>query len=141
VDHSQWAHRNVTLICGPPGSGKSTLARQLHPSAIEVEDYGYAATVREQLKLYGRAVYRVGKAPHPNVAVVRGGASLAEREHHESLCRPARTIILLTPLELCRHRITERGRSEMTGELAAAAKWWSLYDSECSSSHPSGYAW
>ena len=126
--HPRWAGRSVTLICGPPGSGKSTLAAELHPKVLElVYDDG---DVRQRLKLFGRKAWRIGRASAPDVAVVRGAASVVEREHHENLCHPARTIVLLTPPEVCHVRVESRGRDTVGSEHAEIDRWWRVWRAE-----------
>ena len=127
--HPVWLGRRVTLICGPPGSGKSTLARQLHAEALELEGI-VADDYRLRLKLYGRAAWRIGRARLPDVGVVRGAASQAERDHHAKLCRPARTIVLLTPADVCHQRVTERNRPDVGGEHEAIDTWWDVWHRE-----------
>lgn len=132
VDHVRWSSRRVTLICGPPGSGKSTLARQLHRNVLELEgididDY------RLRLKMYGRKAYRIGKMSFPDYAVVRGAPGFEEREHHEQLCRPSRTVVLLTPADVCHARVTERNRPTVDGEHYEIDRWWSVWNAEHSS--------
>lgn len=127
VEHSHWQGRNVSLICGPPGSGKSTLARKLHASVLEVEQFdGPGITPREALRRYGLAAYRIGKQPLANVGVVRGGASDSERQRHETMCKPARTIVLLTPPDVCLARITQR-QGDAPWAAGAVAKWWASW--------------
>jgi deoxyadenosine/deoxycytidine kinase len=129
-DHPQWSSRSVTLICGPPGSGKSTLAAELHQRTIEVEDFADAPTPRHQLRYYGRAVARVGKQSSADVAVVRCAAGRAEREHHERLCRPACTIVLLVDAETCHDRVAARGRPTAAGEHEGVDAWWTTWRAE-----------
>jgi MoxR-like ATPase len=129
VHHPQWSSRSVTLICGPPGSGKSTLARQLHPDVVELEDFDHLGDYRQALKLFGRRCYRIGRSPSINIAVIRGAPTVAEREHHENLCRPARTIVLLTPADVCRQRIEARDVIR-PGSLEAVGEWWSAWRAE-----------
>ena len=129
-DHAVWASRSVTLLCGPPGSGKSTLAESLHQRTVEVEHYADADTIREQLRRYGKAVFTVGKRSTPDAAVVRCAASIAERQHHERLCRPSRTIVLLVDAAECHRRIDERNRPTAAGEHAAVDEWWRVWNAE-----------
>jgi hypothetical protein len=129
TEHPEWKHRKVTLICGPPASGKSTLARQLHTNVLELEMIS-APTYPLRLKLYGRMAYRIGRNPMPDHAVVRGAASSTERDHHAGLCHPSRTIVLLTPAEVCHQRIAERGRAEAAGEHEAVDAWWVAWNME-----------
>ena len=127
VEHPHWQGRNVSLICGPPGSGKSTLARKLHASVLEVEQFdGPGITPREALRRYGLAAYRIGKQPLANVGVVRGGAGDSERQRHETMCKPARTIVLLTPPDVCLARIAQR-QGDAPWAAAAVAKWWASW--------------
>lgn len=140
VTHQQWSHRNVTLICGPPASGKSTFARQLHRQVIELETI-VASDHREALKLFGRAAYRIGRSPIPDAAIVRGAPGVGEREHHERLCRPARTIILLTPAEVCHARIDQRDRDEANGEHEAVDRWWRTWYGETPEPEPHTEWW
>lgn len=130
TDHPQWKSRRVTLVCGPPGSGKSTMAAALHPRVIEVEDFADAETPREKLRRYGRAVKRVGRDLRPDVAVVRCAASVEERQHHESMCRPAKTIVVLVGADECHRRVDERGRPTSAGEHLAVDEWWRVWDAE-----------
>ena len=129
IDHPQWSNRNVTLICGPPGSGKSTLARSLHPEVVELEDFDDVGDYRQALKLFGRKCYRIGRKLHANIAVVRSAASVAEREHHEQLCKPSRTIVLLTPADICRQRVEARDVIR-PGSLEAIGDWWLTWTDE-----------
>lgn len=129
TEHPQWAHRNVTLICGPPASGKTTLAHELHPTVIELEQFT-APTPRERLKLFGRAAYRTGRNPAANTAIIRGAPTQAERAHHEQLCKPARTIVLLTPAATCHQRIDQRARQRAQGEHQAVDQWWQAWHNE-----------
>ena len=131
VEHAKWAGRRVTLICGPPGSGKSTLARDTHDRVIEVEDFDDAPSVRDALRLFGRAVSKVGRRPwtESSVAVVRCAASAVEREHHEQMCRPSATVVLLVDAETCHARIDARGRNR-AGERAAVDAWWKVWNAE-----------
>ena len=127
--HAQWSSRSVTLICGPPGSGKSTLARQLHPDVVELEDFDDVGDYRAALKLFGRRCYRIGRNPSADIAVVRGAATAAEREHHEKVCRPSRTVVLLTPADVCRQRLEARDTIR-PGSLEAVDEWWSTWRAE-----------
>ena len=127
--HPEWSHRSVTLICGPPASGKSTLAATMHTKVIELEQFD-GPTHRERLKLFGRAAYRIGRSATANAAIVRGAPTIAEREHHQQLCRPSLTIVLLTPAAICHQRITDRGRARAAGEHEAVDEWWSKWTSE-----------
>lgn len=129
IDHPQWSGRLVTLVCGPPGSGKSTIARELHPEVVELEDFDHLGDYRTALKLFGRRCYRIGRGTSPNVAVVRSAPTVAEREHHENLCRPSRTIVLLTPADICRERINARSVIR-PGSLEAIDDWWSAWRAE-----------
>lgn len=127
IDHPQWRGRNVSLICGAPGSGKSTLARQLHANVLELEMFDHIDGHREQLKMFGRQAYRIGRQASPNVAVVRGAPTLTDRAHHERLCRPSRTIVLLTDPDTSLARVSARG-GDQTKVLAAVRKWWAEYE-------------
>lgn len=129
IHHTAWDSRAVTLVCGPPGSGKSTLARQLHASVLELEDIT-GSTHEQRLKMFGRRAHRIGRLPVADHAVVRCAASVAEREHHERLCRPARTVVLLTPPDVCHERITARGRPTADGEHDEVDRWWSVWNEE-----------
>jgi len=62
--------------------------------------------------------------------VVRCAASIAERQHHERLCRPARTIVLLVDAAECHRRISERNRPTAAGEHAAVDEWWRVWNDE-----------
>lgn len=128
VHHAKWSSRAVTLVCGPPGSGKSTLARQLHVNALELEQF--EGDPRTRMKLYGRAAYRIGRNPMANVGVVRGAPGVVEREHHEQLCRPSLTVVLLTPADICHERIDARGRATADGEHFEVDRWWSVWRAE-----------
>ena len=131
TEHERWSHRRVSLVCGPSGSGKSTLAAELHPDwIVEVERFVDAPSIREKLRRYGLAAHRVGRGINADDAVVRAAAEAAEREHHEKLCRPARTIVLLTPLEVCHERIDRRGRPQAAREHDSAIEWWRLWNEE-----------
>ena len=132
IRHPEWSSRSVTLICGPPGSGKSTLANEMHGNVLELwydpnED---KAATRQRLKLFGRKAHRIGRLPSPDWAVIRGAPSVSEREHHENLCRPSRTIVLLTPANVCHERIDARGRDTADIEHAEVDRWWSVWRSE-----------
>jgi energy-coupling factor transporter ATP-binding protein EcfA2 len=126
TDHPEWTGRTVTLICGPPGSGKSTLARQLSSNVVELEAI-VADTYPLRLKMFGRACYRIGRNPVASAAVVRGAPTQAERDHHANLCRPARTIVLLTPADICHQRVAERARVEVAKEHGAIDAWWDAW--------------
>lgn len=139
TDHSEWSGRSVTLICGPPGSGKSTLARELHGEVLELEQF--VGEHRYRLKMFGRKAWRIGRALSPDWAVVRGAASAVEREHHESLCRPSRTIVLLTPAAECRRRVIERDRETVEGELGEIDRWWSVWREEHPPPEPTSREW
>lgn len=140
VDHPQWSSRSVTLICGPPGSGKSTLARQLHPNALELEQFDELGDYRRALKLFGRGCYRIGRNSLADIAVVRGAAGAAEREHHENLCRPSRTIVLLTPADVCLERINARDVIR-PGSLEGVTEWWSTWRAENPPPEPRSARW
>lgn len=127
-----YAHRAVTLVCGPPGSGKSTLARSLHGYVLELEGIT-ASTWQERLKLFGRACYRIGHDPMAQAAVVRGAPTHAERSKHVDLCKPAAVIVLLTPADVCHQRITERNRPQAESEHAAVDAWWAAWNAEVGS--------
>jgi energy-coupling factor transporter ATP-binding protein EcfA2 len=131
VNHQQWSHRRVTLICGPPGSGKSTLARQLNANVAELEMFAdMTDDHRLQLRGFGRLCPRIGRAPNPDYAVVRGAPTLAERQHHERMVKPHRTIVLLTPADVCHHRIDDRGRLRTAGEHEAVDQWWTAWNAD-----------
>ena len=127
-DHAEWSTRNVTLVCGPPGSGKSTMARELHGTVVELEQF--VGDARTRMRMFGRTVYRLGRKSNADAAVVRGAPSIAERQHQESLCHPARTIVLLTPPAVCHERITARGRPTAAGEHGEVDRWWAVWISE-----------
>lgn len=131
----------VTLICGPPGSGKSTLAHQLHGNVLELESID-VDDYRLRLKLFGRRCYRIGRArADVDFAVIRGAPGVAEREHHESLCRPSRTIVVLTPADVCHRRIDERGRETAGGEHGEVDRWWSVWRKENPPVEPRSSRW
>lgn len=130
TEHPRWAARSVSLICGPPGSGKSTLAAEMHPTVLELERFADVDDYRQRLRRFGLYAYRIGRASHVDIGVVRGAASVADREHHEGLCRPARTIVLLTPASVCHDRVEQRGRDTASGEHAEIDRWWSTWRSE-----------
>jgi predicted kinase len=127
--HAVWSNRAVTLICGPPGSGKSTLARQIHSHVLELESID-VDDYRLRLKLFGRNAYRIGRSVTADHAVVRGAPGRAERVHHENLCRPSRTIVLLTPPDICHQRVAERDRETVGGEHTEIDRWWSVWRKE-----------
>ena len=129
TEHPEWAGRNVTLVCGPPASGKSTLARQLHRDVVELE-HMVAATHQLRLKLFGRTAYRIGRNPIANAGIVRGAPTGKERAHQANLCHPSRTIVLLTPADICHQRITERARTRAAGEHEAVDAWWRAWNLE-----------
>jgi energy-coupling factor transporter ATP-binding protein EcfA2 len=127
--HPEYAGRTVSLICGPPGSGKSTLARHMHGDALELESI-IADTYPLRLKLFGRMCYRIGRNPIASIGIVRGAPTQVERDHHVKLCKPSRTIVLLTSADVCHQRVTERNRAEVAKEHAAIDAWWDVWRRE-----------
>lgn len=126
--HEPWSYRRVTLICGPPGSGKSTLARELHANVAELEMFAdLSDDHRLRLRAFGRLCHRIGRTRNCDYAVVRGAPTSDERHQHERLVRPARTVVLLTPAEVCHERIDERGRPTAAGEHQAVDDWWAAW--------------
>jgi len=140
IHHPQWSSHNVTLVCGPPGSGKSTLAASLHANVIELEQFDHLGDYRQSLKLFGRAAWRIGRNPSANAAVVRGAPTAAEREHHEQLCRPARTVVLLTPADVCLERINAREHVR-PGSIEGVGDWWRAWLAEQVPAEPVSQRW
>jgi hypothetical protein len=96
---------------------------------VELEDFDAAGDFRQALKLFGRRCYRIGRNPNANIAIVRSAASVAEREHHENLCRPSRTIVLLRPADVCRQRVEARANIR-PGSIKAISDWWATWNAE-----------
>ena len=140
IDHPQWAGHNVTLITGPPGSGKSTLAASLHPRVIEVENYTHPE-LRVRLRAFGLDVHKTGRNAMANVAVVRGAPTIEERAHHEGMCRPARTIVLLVDAATCHQRVDARGRDDLGFQHRGIDEWWARYLREASSDMRTSRTW
>ena len=126
--HAEWSTRRVTLVCGPPGSGKSTLARTLHGKVVELEDF--TGDPRTRMRMFGRTVWRIGKSSSADAAIIRGAPGIDERRHHEEMCRPSRTLVLLTPADICHERIAARNRPTAAGEHAEVDRWWSVWLAE-----------
>jgi len=134
IEHPENAHRNVTLICGPPGAGKTTLALQLHPQALDIGDLP-PGTARQRSKIYARKAWRIGNNPHANTAVTRGAPTEAERARQRELCKPARTVIMLTPADECHRRVTQRNRPgdpgrELADQHDTIDTWWTAWQAE-----------
>ena len=104
-------------MVGPPGAGKSTYAASLGLVHLEYEHYGSNAT-------FVAAVRRHVAADDAQVVVVRCCDTTAEQERWELLCGATETVVLDTPLDECRRRISERRRPQWRAELAAAERWW-----------------
>ena len=68
--------------------------------------------------------------PAANHAIIRGAAGTVERTHHEQLCKPKRTIVLLTPPDVCHQRVTQRNRAEADKEHHAIDAWWTTWRAE-----------
>jgi len=141
VEHPEHQGRNVTLICGPPGSGKTTLGLHLHPETLDIGEMP-AGTPRERMRLFGLIAYRVGRSPHANVAVIRGAPTAAERQHQQKLCRPSRTVVMLTDADECHRRIAARNRHgidgrDLAGQHDAVDAWWIQWLTETPQAHTS----
>lgn len=124
--------RNVTLLCGPPGSGKSTLAVLAHSRVVDMDDLP-AGSARDRMREFGRRVWRVGRNPFADVAVVACAPSAARREKLAEQCQASRTVVLLTDRETCRERVIARGRDgvdgrDVDGQLAAVDDWFASYE-------------
>jgi len=149
IPHPEWWGRSVTLICGPPGSGKTTLGLRMHPRTLDIGELP-PGTPRGRMRTFGRMAWRAGRSADPNLAVIRGAPTRAEREHQQQLCRPSRTIILLTDASVCHERVSRRNRSEgdewgrgLDGQHAAIDEWWCRWYAENPPPAPlvSGYGW
>ena len=101
----------------------------MHAATLELL-YDEGGDVRQRLRAYGLRAYRIGKTWPIDIAVVRGAPSAAEREHHENLCKPSRTLILLTPAEVCHERVEARGRDTVGVEHAGIDAWWDVWRRE-----------
>lgn len=132
IEHPQWAHRNVTLICGPPGAGKTTLALKLHAATLDIGDL-LPGSPRKRMARYARLAAHIGRTEGNNLAVVRCAAIPAERTAQQRLVHPARTIILLTDAATCHERIIARNRTsnedgrDVPDQLEALAVWWTRW--------------
>ena len=132
IEHPQWAHRTtITMICGAPGSGKTTLGRKLHRNILDMDDFP-PGEPRERMRRYGKLAWKAGRVNAPHLAVIRCAASNDERRHLEGLCQPHRTIVLLTPPDVCRQRVIERNRNDIDGRDVAAQcqaidDWWATW--------------
>jgi len=131
IEHPENIGRAVTLICGPPGAGKTTLGLQLHRTTLDIGEMP-PGTPQERMKLFGRMAWRIGRDRNANVAVIRGAPTESDRTHQQGLCRPARTIIMLTDADECHRRIATRSRPgvdgrDLAGQHAAVDAWWAAW--------------
>jgi len=135
IEHPENKGRAVTLICGPPGSGKTTIALQLHPKTLDLAEMPRGEP-RDRMRSFGRQSWRIGRSRTPDVTVIRGAPTKAERDKQLSLCRPARTIIMLTGATTCHQRVAARNRNPtadadaggLDGQHHGIDVWWSRWD-------------
>jgi hypothetical protein len=107
---------------------------KLHRHRLDIGELP-PGTPRERMRTYGRKAWRAGRNPAPDIAIIRGAPTEAEREHQRNLAHPARTIILLTPAHICHERIDARARPGIDGrdiadQHAAVDAWWRAWGNE-----------
>lgn len=122
--HPDWLKPSrvpLTVVCGPPGAGKSTFVRQHAGPADMVLDLDVIAAALSGLPLYtaGRQWVeaslrwrnsRLGllgtvSSRWPAAWLIVGEPTLRWRDWWRATMRPARTLILGTPRQVCRARI------------------------------------
>ena len=116
--------RRVALICGPPGAGKTTLAHTLGLTVYDLDDPHWHGSER----LFRDALRAVAQDPIAQAAVIRCAPTLSARSKAVHLCGATEVVVIDTDLQTCIERITQRGRADIRGQIAAAQNWWKTYE-------------
>lgn len=119
--------REVILLCGPPGAGKTTAARELAAQYdLIVYDRDDPKWISE--RHFVASLREVGKDPEARAVVIRSCPASITRRAVRALVGATATYLVMEAPETLRQRIVERGRGNVSHQLAGVRTWLDKFD-------------